>query len=157
MKKLLFLFLGVFLLVGCATQGPQNDEYFLYKLTSTDGGSTYTRTQLANIAYSAGTDTTEAIYIGGHTNFYVTVGARDSTSLLITFQTSMDGATWSATTTQDSLKNSTAAVVMATKSVNLTTVTLGVPFVRFLFVHSANAYPLGTTSAYYYAKVKLTQ
>lgn len=152
MKKLLFLLAALILFAGIADA--QNSEFFLYKL-STDG-TTVTRTPITRLSYVARTDTTELIYIGGHTNVYLTLGSLDTISAVIQYQFSMDGATWSTATTTDSLVVS-SNIALGTKSVNLTTITLGHPFARFLIDINAKPRALGTTTPYYWARAKLTQ
>ena len=154
MKKLLFIVAMLLLFVGLAEA--QNTEFFLYRMTTTNGGTTYTRTPITRLAYVARTDTTELIYIGGHTNCYVTLGSLDTISAVIQYQFSMDGATWSVATNIDSLVVS-SNIALGTKSVNLTTTTLGHPFMRLLFIINANTRALGTTTPYYWARLKLTQ
>lgn len=104
---------------------------------------------LVNRAYNAGTnDTTQAIQTGKST--FLTLASKDSASLTIKYQLSLDGVNWGALTTTDSL--STANDNGDAKSLNVDNIALGAPFVRFTFSQNPS-FRLGKTSATYTARV----
>jgi hypothetical protein len=153
MKKLLFILVGL-LLIGSLVQA-QPVETFIYKKYSLDG-STYLSAPIVKFPYVAQIDTTSAIYIGPYTYVTLTVGATDTISMNITYQFSIDGGTWTEEVETDSLVIQTD-ISLGTKSILLAAVSLGHPFIRFIFDINANPMALGTTSAYYWARIKLVQ
>jgi len=149
-----FLFLLLFLIpIGLTAQ--TNSDYRnqdrILVLNMNEGN---TVDLLYNYAYTASTvDTTEWVNLANFANAYLTLQSKDSCTLLINYQLSVDGVALGVSTLLDSL--STASDAGALKTLNFGTTALGATYGRFIFTGSAQAFPEGTTSATYTAKVLL--
>ena len=76
-------------------------------------------------------DTTSPQDLSKYTSYVLGLMTTDSTSCVIKYQLSLDGTNWTAATTIDSLRQTSA--VCTTKTVTMTTTALGMKYVRFIF------------------------
>ena len=151
MKWLLVLFLVPFL----AMAQPGVNKYDYLQKDAYDG-TIHTYTIINARSFAGGvTDTTKVVDISRYPNVYFTFQAKDSISLLIYYQLRINGATWTASTLTDSLKQSSDVSIV--KTINLSSITLGTGAVRLVLITSAAAYALGTTTPTYTATYKLAQ
>ena len=105
---------------------------------------------LANRTYTSSTLDTSAIYQAvDWKNIWVTVASTDSARCTVKYQLSVDGTNWGVATTKDSL--STAVATGDVKSIDITSVILGVPYFRLIFDFTTAGVAQGTTSAKYWA------
>lgn len=113
-----------------------------------------TTTQVRDRAFtSSTTDTTEAINLAQYKTVLYTLQSLDSASVIISYALSLDGSNWTSFTVQDSLKQNADGSVV--KSIDFTSLALGAKYIRFRNKFSADAYPVGTTSAKYHAYILL--
>lgn len=148
MKRLLFL-----LLLPILVYGQTNKSDYFY--TNNGAGGSYT-TKISARAYTGTTDdTTGAIGTQDYGTFQFTLSTLDSATILIYYQLSQNGTSWSTRTLLDSLNSGTQATGF--KTLDFTGYVLGAWFVRFEFVFSVLARPVGTTSATYTATYKQTR
>ena len=107
-------------------------------------------TQILNLAYVANqSDTSQIVKCSDYTSTFVTVQSKDSASIHIKYQLSVDGVTWGTLNTQDSL--STASNTGDVKSLNMSTIALGANYIRYVF--NQTAFRVGTSSATYTALI----
>lgn len=148
MKKILYLLLFPILVFG---QTNRSDYFY----TNNGAGGGYT-TKISARAYTATTDdTTSAIGTQDYGTFQFTLSSLDSATILIYYQLSQNGTSWSTRTLLDSLNSGSQGTGFITK--DFTGYVLGAWFVRFEFVFSILARPVGTTSATYIATYKQTR
>ena len=139
MKRTLFALL---FLVGIPAWAQQNN--------STDFLFDITQGRIENKAYAAATlDTTNTIDVTKFSSVHVAIQSKDSASIYVNYQTSLDGVTWGVSTVKDSL--STASNAGDVKTIDFTATVGGAPFVRFII--SQNVFRLGYSSATYSAVV----
>jgi hypothetical protein len=138
MKKILFLVLFPCMALS---QSYRNDIFYPEEINGT---------AILNQAYaSAQLDTTQAIKCSEFAGHFVSVQSKDSASIHIKYQLSVDGVTWSLLATQDSL--STASNTGDIKTLNMTSVVNGSNFVRYVF--NQTAFRVGTSTATYTALI----
>ena len=126
--KTIILFLTIFIwtsLVQSQTITYQNDNGYCVGITN--------GAQFLNRAYTvhAQTDTTQAIGLFNIARHYISIQSKDSASIIIKYQLSVDGVTWGVLNTQDSL--STASNIGDVETLNMTTEVLGARYVRYIF------------------------
>ena len=153
-KKLIFLLLGFFIWQSALSQGIKPGNY-----TATNP-STFLQLALTgptNVSaingrtYTASTvDTTQWYQVSNFKTLYISLQSKDSCTLLVNYQLSLDGTNVGVSTLIDSL--STAVNAGAVKVMDHTAQILGSTFVRWIFTGSALARPEGTTSNTYTAK-----
>lgn len=148
--KLLFL-----LLIPVCLPAQHNDKYFnedrILALNMNVGNTT---SKIQDRAYTSSTvDTTEWVLLSDYAGVNLSLQSKDSCTLLINYQYSLDKSALGVSTLIDSL--STAGAAGALKSINVLTTALGATYGRFIFTGSALARPEGTTSATYTAKLLL--
>lgn len=108
--------------------------------------------EILNKAYAAATlDTTQTVDASYFKEAWLTVQSKDSGSILISYQLSLDGVTWGVATLYDSL--STASNAGAARLTNLSTVAAGAPYFRLIL--DPNVFNLGFSSATYSARITL--
>jgi hypothetical protein len=152
--KTLVLFLGTLLLsaLSLAQVGypaTHSERYLLAQKENAGVGGADSTVQLLNRTYASGTtDTSEAIRCAPWNNTYVTLSSKDSISLHLKYQLSVDGQTWGVLTTLDSLSTGTGAGP-AVKVVSLTSTILGAPYARFIL--AVTAFNRGTSTPTYSA------
>lgn len=144
MKKLIFLLFG-FCFTALAQIQPIQSEKNAGAFLQTSNG-----TAINGKSYTGSTgDTTEILNLFNHKTLYVTVQSQDSTTILVAYSYSNDGANFTAYVTKDSLSHSADGV--GVKSIDFTSILLGASYARFRFTHSALAFAVGTTSPTYNA------
>lgn len=149
MRKLIFLLMGFFIWQSALSQYTNEDRYIA--LNMNEGNNT---AKIQNRTYTASTvDTTEWLHLANLANVYLTLQSKDSCTLLINYQLSVDRVALGTSTLLDSL--STASNAGNAKTLNFGTTSLGAPYARFIFTGSALARPEGTTSNTYTAKMLL--
>lgn len=101
-------------------------------------------------------DTTSAIDLGGFGNALPAIQTTDTVSVIIKYQLSQNGTDWTAITTLDSSRQTSAT--SAVWSSNITTTVLGKRYIRFTFSFTkSNVYGSTTyasTSRKYWATIK---
>jgi len=149
MRKLIFLLMGFFIWQSALSQYTNEDRYIALNMNL---GNNVAKIQ--NRTYTASTvDTTEWLDIANLANVYLTLQSKDSCTLLINYQLSIDRVALGVSTLIDSLSSSAAAGNL--KSLNALTTAIGSPYVRYIFTGSAKAFPEGTTTNTYTAKALL--
>jgi len=126
MKQLIFLV--IFCIASIQAQTFSN-----YLVTAATGGNIANNgLQIKNRTFAfAGVDTTTAQDMKEFSGVQLGVQTQDTVALIIKYQLSVDGINWSALTTIDSCVQS--ADTPTVKGVSLTTVALGMPYIRFIF------------------------
>ena len=110
-------------------------------------------TAIKNRAFTSATnDICEVIPMDGIGGLVLRIFSRDSATILVNVQTSYDGVTWMDNVTVDSLQQK--ADGNTSKKVDLTQYVNGTNFSRVTLTFSANAFPVGTTSAFYSATLE---
>lgn len=143
--RYLVLILSVVLCVGVASgQLTSNHENYLHKDMDASSAA------IQNVAYGTA-DTTEWIYLTPYEEVYLSVQSKDSATILIKYQLSVDRVALGTLTTIDSLQTTSNAGNL--KTINVLTVAGGAPYVRYVLAKSALAFPLGTSTATYSAVV----
>ena len=153
-RKLIFLLLGFFIWGSALGQGIKPGNYaetnpstFL-NLNMNQGN---TVSAINARTYTASTVDTTAFYqVANFKTLYISLQSKDSCTLLVNYQLSLDGTTLGVSTLIDSL--STAVNAGAVKVMDHTAQILGASFVRWIFTGSALARPEGTTTNTYTAK-----
>lgn len=146
MKKLIFL---LFMAQTAFGQYTNEDRYIALDMNV---GNNVAKIQ--NRTYTSSTvDTTEWLHLANLANVYLSLQSKDSCTLLINYQYSVDRVALGVSTLIDSL--STAAAAGAFKSINVLTTAIGASYGRFIFTGSALARPEGTTTNTYTAKALL--
>ena len=149
MRKLIFLLMGFFIWQSALSQYTNEDR--IIALNMNEGNNV---AKIQNRTYTATTvDTTEWLHLANLANVYLTLQSKDSCTLLIRYQLSVDRVALGLSTLLDSL--STSAAAGNAKSLNIGTTSLGAPFIRFFLAGSALAFPEGTTTNTYTAKMLL--
>lgn len=125
------------------------ERYLLAQKSHAGVGGADSTVQLLNRTYGSGTtDTTETIRCAPWNNTFITLSTKDSISLHLKYQLSVDGQTWGVLTTLDSLSTLTGAGP-AVKTVSLSSTILGAPYVRFVL--AVTAFNRGVTTPTYSA------
>jgi hypothetical protein len=146
MKKLL-----LFVLLSAITVQAQTafTDYLVIK----SGNTAKEGVQIKLRTFSASTtDTTYGQDVRKFAGINVTLQSKDIVTILIKYQLSTDNVTWTTIATIDSLSQSGTGSTI--KNVNVSTVGLGVSYIRFVFAVSANAFAIGTTTPVYTATFK---
>ena len=147
MKK--FLLMAFF--IWQSALGQYTNEDRIIALNMNEGNNV---AKIQNRTYTASTvDTTEWLLLVNSASVSLTLQSKDSCTLLINYQYSVDRVALGVSTLIDSL--STAAAAGALKSINVLTTSIGATWARFIFTGSAAARPEGTTTNTYTAKALL--
>jgi hypothetical protein len=140
MKTLIALLLIAGTMYGQQTTVTYMNRYLRAQHDNAGVGGVDSSTQILNRTYTAAKlDTTEAIGCLPWVNTYVNLQTKDSASIHIKYQLSIDGVTWGVLTTIDSL--STASNTGAFKSVSMGATILGANYIRFIL--NTTAFNLG--------------
>lgn len=150
MKRILFL--AVFLPVLVFSQFPVTFK------TIMSGSSTQGAKMEGKTFTFGSTDTTQPQNISASSVVHLGLQTTDTVSVIIKYQLSMDGQNWSTVVTLDSSRQTAAGVIR--KGLNLSTATLGMFYIRYLFKFTkSNVYGSTTYSSAnrkYWAGHKLT-
>jgi len=157
MKKLLFLlclpvFLGAQeLIVQSPNEGMGERSDFLRLVTDPDGDGVFALgAEIHGRSYTGSTlDTTQAIPVFRGTSLHLYLSAKDSATVLVSYQLSDDGNSWTTKTASDSLV--TLSDTYGLKSINFSTIALTARFIRFHLDFDTVVSAAGTTTPTYSA------
>lgn len=145
MKNLLLLLLLP--MVGFAQLRPVDSDRSAAGYILTNRG-----VAIVSKSYTSSTvDTTETFNCINQKTLYVGLQANDTTTILVDYALSLDGVTYTAFTTIDSLSAKPANGAASFKNIDFTSTIGGAPYAKFRLSHSAKAYALGVSSPTYTA------
>ena len=150
MKRILFL--ALILPVLASAQFPVTFK------TIMSGSSTQGAEMKGKTFTFGSTDTTQPQNISASSVVHLGLQTTDTVSVIIKYQLSMDGQNWTSVVTLDSSRQTSSGT--AVKALNLSTATLGMFYIRYLFQFTkSNVYGSTTYSSAnrkYWAGHKLT-